>query len=223
MTQILIIEDNRGLNNGLYKALKNENRTLTSCWDLQSAREQLCCQTPDLILLDLNLPDGNGLSLLKELRKRGQTPAVILLTANDTDEDMVKGLEMGADDYITKPFSLSVLRARVNTQLRKLSTIAESMTKIGPYVFNFSTQEFSVDGNPVYLSKTEQKLLRLLVENRGRTMERGTLVDWIWTDGSDYVDENALSVTIKRLRDKLHGQDVIKTVYGIGYMWEKQE
>lgn len=223
MTQILIIEDDKRLNNGLCKALKTENRQLISCWDLQSAREQLDCQTPDLILLDLNLPDENGLSLLKELRESGQTPAVILLTANDTDEDMVTGLEMGADDYITKPFSLSVLRARVNTQLRKLSTSVESITKMGPYVFNFSTQEFSVDGNPVDLSKTEQKLLRLLVENRGRTMERGTLVDRIWTDGSDYVDENALSVTIKRLRDKLHAQDTIKTVYGIGYMWEKQE
>lgn len=223
MTQILIIEDDKGLNNGLCKSLKSENRKLTSCWDLRSAREQLDCQTPDLVLLDLNLPDGNGLSLLKELRESGQTPAVILLTANDTDEDVVTGLELGADDYITKPFSLSILRARVNTQLRKLCTGAEAVAKIGPYVFNFSAQEFSVDGNPVDLSKTEQKLLRLLVENCGRTMERGVLVDRIWTDGSDYVDENALSVTVKRLRDKLHAQDAIKTVYGIGYMWEKQE
>ena len=223
MNQILIIEDDKELNNGLCKALKSENRKLTSCWDLRGAREQLDCQIPDLVLLDLNLPDGNGLSLLKELRQSGQTPAVILLTANDTDEDVVTGLELGADDYITKPFSLSILRARVNTQLRKLCTGAEAVTRIGPYVFNFSAQEFSVDGNPVDLSKTEQKLLRLLVENCGRTMERGMLVDRIWTDGSDYVDENALSVTVKRLRDKLHAQDVIKTVYGIGYLWEKQK
>ena len=97
MTQILIIEDDKGLNNGLCKSLKSENRKLTSCWDLRSAREQLGCQMPDLILLDLNLPDGNGLSLLKELRESGQTPAVILLTANDTDEDVVTGLELGAD------------------------------------------------------------------------------------------------------------------------------
>ena len=223
MTQILIIEDDKGLNNGLCKALKNENRKLTSCWDLRGAREQLDCQTPDLILLDLNLPDGNGFSLLKELRESGQTPAIILLTANDTDEDVVTGLELGADDYITKPFSLAVLRARVNTQLRKIGVSAEPVTKIGPYVFNFSAQEFSVNGNPVDLSKTEQKLLRLLVENRGRTMERGMLIERIWTDGFDYVDENALSVTVKRLRDKLQAQNVIKTVYGIGYVWEKKE
>ena len=223
MTQILIIEDDKGLNNGLCKALKNENRKLTSCWDLRGAREQLDCQTPDLILLDLNLPDGNGLSLLKELRESGQTPAIILLTANDTDEDVVTGLELGADDYITKPFSLAVLRARVNTQLRKIGVSAEPVTKIGTYVFNFSAQEFSVNGNPVDLSKTEQKLLRLLVENRGRTMERGMLIERIWTDGFDYVDENALSVTVKRLRDKLQAQNVIKTVYGIGYVWEKKE
>lgn len=223
MLQILIIEDDQNLNQGLCKALKTENRQLISCGNLQNAREQLGCQTPDLILLDLNLPDGNGLALLQELRKKSQTPAVILLTANDTDEDVVKGLEMGADDYMTKPFSLAVLRARVNTQLRKVGICTDTVTKIGPYTFDFSLQQFSVKGRPANLSKTEQKLLRLLVENRGCTMERGMLVDRIWTDGADYVDENALSVTIKRLRDKLNAKDYIKTVYGIGYVWEKQE
>ena len=223
MIQILIVEDDKSLNKGLCKALKTENRQLISCWNLESAREQLDFQTPDLILLDLNLPDGNGLALLKKLRKSAQTPAVILVTANDTDEDVVKGLEMGADDYITKPFSLAVLRARVNNQLRKVGKDTKSVVKIGSYAFNFPEQQFFVNGNPVDLSKTEQKLLWLLIENRGRTMERAVLVDRIWTDGSDYVDENALSVSIKRLRDKLHAQDVIKTVYGIGYVWENQE
>lgn len=223
MIQILIIEDDRVLNQGLCKALKTENRQLISCWDLQSAREQLDCQTPNLILLDLNLPDGNGLELLQELRGNSQTPAIILLTANDTDEDVVMGLEMGADDYITKPFSLSVMRARVNTQLRKIGKGMDTVTNIGPYAFNFNVHQFSVNGSPVTLSKTEQKLLRILVENQGRTMERAVLVDRIWTDGADYVDENALSVTIKRLRDKLNAQDRIKTVYGIGYVWERQE
>jgi DNA-binding response OmpR family regulator len=148
---------------------------------------------------------------------------VILLTANDTDMDIVSGLELGADDYITKPFSLAVLRARVNTQLRK--TVQERRPLqyvVDQYCFDFDQMKFSVSGETVELSKTEQKLLRLLVENQGAAVSRSTLVDRIWTDGADFVDENALSVTVKRLRDKLRAQDYIKTVYGIGYRWENQ-
>lgn len=223
MKYILIVEDDRDLNQGLIRALKTQDRQVFSCGNLRHAREQLLCGTPDLILLDLNLPDGNGLTLLRELRQKSTAPSVILLTANDTDEDVVKGLELGADDYITKPFSLAILRARVNTQLRKAGSTVGTDMRIGPYSFDFAAQRFLVEGAAVELSKTEQKLLRLLVENRGCTMERGNLVDRIWTDGADYVDENALSVTVKRLRDKLHAQSWIKTVYGIGYVWENME
>lgn len=220
MEQILIVEDDKALNQGLCKALRTGERHVISCSRLQTAREQMLCQMPDLILLDLNLPDGNGLTLLRELRKKSGRPPVILLTANDTDEDVVNGLETGADDYITKPFSLSVLRARVNTQLRRIRGEGkDSAVEVGPYSFDFTAQRFCVNGEAVELSKTEQKLLRLLVENRGRTMERATLVDRIWTDGADYVDENALSVTVKRLRDKLNANKYIKTVYGVGYAW----
>ena len=121
---------------------------------------------------------------------------------------------------ITKPFSLSVLRARVNTQLRKqASSHKNAPIHIDLFHFDFEAMTFYVEDSKVELSKTEQKLLRLLVENRGRTMTRGDLVDRVWTDGAEYVDENALSVTIKRLRDKLGAQKYIKTVYGIGYSW----
>ena len=220
MEQILIVEDDKDLNLGLYRALKEEKRQIISCCDLHTAREQLLCGIPDLILLDLNLPDGNGIALLKELCKKFNKPAVILLTANDTDEDVVNGLEQGADDYITKPFSLAVLRARVNTQLRRKSNEKiDAGYLIGNYAFDFSSQRFSVDKKSVELSKTEQKLLRLLLDNKGHTVERSTLIDHIWTDGADFVDENALSVAIKRLRDKLNAHRYIKTVYGIGYVW----
>lgn len=220
MNQILIIEDDKGLSTGLCQALKMNDRKVIACPNLRTAREQLLCQMPDLILLDLNLPDGNGIDLLKELREDSAKPSVILLTANDADEDVVNGLETGADDYITKPFSLAVLRARVNTQLRKTEDLkAAEVMNIGKYSFDFLTQRFLVEGNPVELSKNEQKLLRLLVDNKGHAMERTQLVDRIWTDGAEYVDENALSVTIKRLRDKLDAQDDIRTIYGIGYEW----
>lgn len=224
MEQILIVEDDRALNQGLCKALQTDDRQVNSRYDLQGAREFLKNQTVNLIILDLNLPDGNGLELLDQVRKQFPELAVILLTANDTDEDVVKGLEQGADDYITKPFSLAILRARVNTQLRRVKAEKDTAAiEIGPYSFDFNTLRFCVNGSLVELSKTEQKLLRLLVENRGRPMERSVLVDRIWTDGADFVDENALSVAVKRLRDKLGAQDRIKTIYGIGYSWVNKD
>ncbi len=221
MEQLLIVEDDIGLNQGLCKALKVDDRKIISCQDLKTAKEQLFCGGVSLILLDINLPDGSGLELLRDAQETTPGIPVILLTANDTDLDIVDGLERGADDYITKPFSLSVLRARVNTQLRKQTSSHKICTDPYGLYFTliFEAMTFYVGDSKVELSKTEQKLLRLLVENRGQTMTRGNLIDKIWTDGAEYVDENALSVTIKRLRDKLGAQKYIKTVYGIGYSW----
>lgn len=220
----MIVEDDIGLNQGLSKALKADERQIISRLDMKTAREQLLCGSVSLILLDINLPDGNGLDLLKEIKEKTPDIPVILLTANDTDMDVVDGLERGADDYITKPFSLSVLRARVNTQLRKHTSIHKNTPiHIDHFCFDFGAMTFCVGDAKVELSKTEQKLLHLLVENCGRTITRGDLVDRIWTDGAEYVDENALSVTIKRLRDKLGAQEYIKTVYGIGYSWVKKD
>ena len=148
----------------------------------------------------------------------------ILDLAKDLETDIVAGLECGADDYVTKPFSLAVLRARVNAQLRRTGGPRPAgPVEQGPFVFDFENMEFRREGQPVELSKTEQKLLRLLVENRGRTLTRARLVDRVWTDGAEYVDENALSVTVRRLRGKLEEDPAhpryLKTVYGIGYTW----
>ena len=223
MEQILIVEDDISLNQGLCRALKSENRQIISCMNLKSTREQLLYGSVSLVLLDINLPDGNGLDFLSELKITDPLCPVILLTANDTDMDIVTGLEQGADDYITKPFSLSVLRARVNTQLRKQATsVHTALFQMDGFVFDFDQMQFRVNGTAIELSKTEQKLLRLLVENHGKPMSRSVLIDRIWTDGAEYVDENALSVTVKRLRDKLGAHDYIQTVYGIGYIWEKK-
>lgn len=221
MERILIVEDDMGLNQGLCRALKEEGRTVSSCYNLRTAKQQL--SGASLILLDVNLPDGNGVDFLREIKAGSPETPVILLTANDTELDIVDGLEQGADDYVTKPFSLSVLRARVNTQLRKAAAPKDPAFREDGFRFDFSGLRFFSGEQEVQLSKTEQKLLRLLVENRGNVMPRDTLVDRIWTDGADFVDENALSVTVKRLRDKLGAQAYIKTVYGIGYMWVKKD
>lgn len=175
-----------------------------------------------MLIIDINLPDGNGLTLLSEVK--GNSDAnVIMLTANDLETDIVTGLELGADDYITKPFSLAVLRARVNTQLKKrLSNKPNRFVQDG-FLFDFDKMEFFKNPTQIELSKTEQKLLKLLVDNKGITLERRVLVDRIWSDGADFVDENALSVTVKRLRDKLESNPAkpqyIKTIYGVGYTW----
>lgn len=175
-----------------------------------------------MIILDINLPDGNGLDFLKELRKISAVP-VIILTANDLETDVVTGLELGADDYIVKPFSLMILRARVQARLRSGASAFTDLIQIDGFCFSFSKMEYTKNGAHIELSKTEQKLLRLLLENKGQTLTRAQLIDAIWTDGAEYVDENALSVTVKRLRDKLEdtpsSPKYIKTVYGIGYTW----
>ena len=222
MQKILLTEDDITLANGIRLALQNASLQITLCHTLAEARNVLEGNSFDLLILDINLPDGSGLDLLNEVRKISAVP-IILLTANDMEMDIVTGLESGADDYITKPFSLAVLRARVNAQLRRSISAKSTCTEIDGFQFDFDRMEFRKDGQLVELSKTEQKLLRILVENRGQTLTRAVLVDRIWTDGADYVDENALSVTVKRLRDKLEdtpsSPKYLKTVYGIGYTW----
>ncbi len=221
MKKILIVEDDRTLSAGLCRAMKGEGTETIAAENLHTAKERLANGEVSLVILDVNLPDGNGFDFLPYVKNEYGIP-VIMLTANDLESDIVAGLEAGADDYITKPFSLAVLRARVNTQLRKAADrkIANRFVS-DKYIFDFERMEFSVDGIMVELSKTEQKLLRILTDNAEIKLSRDKLVDRIWTDGAEYVDENALSVTVKRLRDKLNAKDSIRTVYGIGYMWVK--
>lgn len=220
--KILIIEDDISLSNGISLALKDSEFAFVQVQDLRSAQRETESAVFDLIILDINLPDGNGLDFLKELRITSAVP-VIILTANDLETDVVTGLELGADDYITKPFSLMILRARVQARLRNGAPVFADPVQIDGFRFSFGRMEFTKNGAPIELSKTEQKLLRVLLENRGHTLTRAQLVDSIWTDGAEYVDENALSVTVKRLRDKLEDTPssprYIKTIYGIGYTW----
>lgn len=222
MKQIVIVEDDLALSHGISLALKNEEVQFIECHTLEKARAALNTQKIDLVILDINLPDGNGLSLLQEIKKSKQIP-VICLTANDLETDIVMGFELGADDYVTKPFSLMVLRARVNNQLKRYEPVKAESFWIDDFYFDFEHMVFKKKNELVELSKSEQKLLRLLVTHRGQIMTREQLIDNVWTDAAEYVDENALSVTIKRLRGKLEADpskpDYIKTVYGKGYLW----
>lgn len=218
MSRILLLEDDEALWRGICMALETPNCTVTHCSTRLQAIKILQGVVFDLLILDINLPDGSGLELLRTLRQNGTSTPAILLTANDLELDEVTGLEAGADDYITKPFSLAVLRARVNAQLRRSVPVKQERIELNGFILDFTRMEFSKEGTIIDLSKTEQRLLRLLVENRGRTLPRELLLEKVW-DGGEFVDENALSVAVRRLRGKL-GNAPIRTVYRVGYTWE---
>lgn len=221
MNKIMIVEDDRKLNDGIVLALRENCNAFLQCRTLAEARNLLTQEEITLVLLDVNLPDGNGIDFVREVRAYSPVP-ILLITVNNMELDIVTGLEAGANDYITKPFSLMVLRARVAVWLRAGIGHPDRFS-MGPFDFDFRKMEFRREGRLVELSRTEQRLLRVLCENQGATVKRSMLIDSVWQGDGEYVDEHALTVTIKRLRDKLEkdcaNPDYIRTVYGIGYTW----
>ena len=217
--KLLIVEDDKKLNDGIRLALKNDSYFFYQFRTLQEAREILNREDITLVLLDVNLPDGNGIDFVREIRKNSQVP-IILLTVNNMEVDIVTGLEAGANDYITKPFSLMVLRARIRMLLRRNTATSEQEYKNSVFLFRFETMEFYKNGVQIELSKTEQRILYLLISNPNRILTRERLLEWVWPEGTEYVEDNALSVGIRRLRDKLEDDSsnptYIKTVYGKG-------
>ena len=223
MKYILILEADADLAAGMEMALMSDDFSFTICSTIKEAEEKFRQQTFDLLILDVNLPDGSGFELCRKIRKSSKV-SIILLTARDMELDIVRGLECGADDYITKPFSTMVLRARIRALLRRTAPEQETDYAQGPFRFQFATMEFLKNGIPVDLSRTEQRILYLLVFHPGQILTRERLMEWVWPDGTEYVEDNALSVGIRRLRDKLEDNpskpEHIKTVYGKGYQWE---
>jgi DNA-binding response OmpR family regulator len=219
---ILILEDDTALCKSIELALAAHGRQFSPCRNIAAAKAALQASAPDLFILDINLPDGSGLDFCKELRSSGYASPVLILTVNDTELDMVAGLQSGADDYVTKPFSLAVLRARIDALLRR-GSYKSANSASGVFLFDFEALRFEKNGKAIELSKTETRLLQILFANKGQTMPRERLLALIWPDGTEYVDENALSVAVRRLRAKLEDDPsnprYIKTVHGIGYKW----
>ncbi|MEQ9809252.1 response regulator transcription factor [Streptococcus jiangjianxini] len=214
---IYIIEDDKSINRGIELTLGIEKYKFKNFYTLSDVRD---INGADLFILDINLPDGNGLEFLKVIREHSQNP-VLILTANDTEIAEVEGLQLGADDYVTKPFSLMALRLRIEKLLSK-NTENASYNKYG-LELNFDSFIFKRDGTEFELSKTEIRLLKYLIKNEGVILSREKLIDYVWQN-QIFVDENALSVAIKRLRDKIENGEVklIHTVYGIGYVFRME-
>ena len=228
MQNILLVEDDHELNQALCYALEKGNYRVMSSFSMEEAEKHYSGNMPDLILLDVNLPDGSGFQFAQDTIALYEIP-FIFLTAHNLDDEVIGGYRLGAEDYITKPFSLAILRARVAAALRRRREAdagsggeSEEHVVFDQYDFDFVKMLFHVNGRAVELSKTEQKLLRYFVVNRGITLSRSMLLDRVWSDGAEYVDENALSVAVNRLRDKLSARPYIKTVYGVGYIWVKE-
>ena len=228
---IQIVEDDRALSDGVKIALQEPEMAFSQSGNVRQAKEAFERQLPDLIILDINLPDGSGYDYLKWVRERSSLP-VLILTANDMEMDEVTGLTLGADDYMTKPFRLAVLRARIQVLRRRIEKTEavkqhQEIYREDGFRFHFDTMKYFRDNQEIFLSVNEQKLLRLLVLNKGNLLTRNYLMDRLWSDSGEYVDENALSVTVNRLRSKLErkkeGATYIQTIYGQGYMWKKQE
>ena len=219
---IQIVEDDRALSDGVRLALREPELTFIQNTNIRQAKQTFEQEKPELMILDVNLPDGSGYEYLEWVRARSGIP-VLMLTANDMEIDEVTGLSLGADDYITKPFSIAVLRARIQALRRRLGEKNKNAYAGDGFSFDFEKLKFFANGQEIFLSVNEQRLLRLLVDNPGRILTREVLVDRIWGDG-EYVDENALSVTVRRLRAKLEDEGThgscIQTVYGQGYMWK---
>ena len=225
---IQILEDDRSLSDGIELTLTSADTSFYKAYTIAEALQGFDSYGDDLslIIMDINLPDGIGYDYLKVVRSRSDVP-VLILTANDMELDEVKGLTLGADDFLTKPFSLAVLRARVNALLRRSRLAVPSapeksaVYEIDDMTFDFDKLLFKKGGVELFLSVNEQKLLKIFLDNRGRLLTRDMLIDRIWGDDGNFVDENALSVTIKRLRGKIETQAKhISTVYGQGYKFE---
>lgn len=222
MSRVLIIEDDEILNAGLCFHLQRKEIEVEPAYSLAEAEEYLKGHEPDLILLDVNLPDGNGFDFARKVLTK-QSAAFVFLTAHNLDDDVIQGLQLGADDYITKPFSIRVVVEKIQTILRRC-TRADKDSKIyvcKNLIVDFERRTVSKDGRMLTLTPTEFNLLELFCRNPNRILSKELLLEKVWDDRGNYVNDHALTLNISRLRGKLEDgeNNCIKTVYGMGYEW----
>lgn len=222
--KILIVEDDKSISMGLEYSLNQENYETVLCSDVQSAKAiiQNRLDDFDLCLFDLNLPDGSGYELCKLVKEKADIP-VIFLTVADDEVNVVMGLDMGADDYITKPFRIRELLSRIRTVLRryKKTSPAQNVTEIGDIRIHTTEGKVFKRGKEVLLTALEYRLLLIFANNKGQVLTRSQLLERLWDVAGDFVNDNTLTVYIKRLREKLEDDPqnptIILTVRGLGY------
>lgn len=212
---ILIVEDDGFLRDGLAMLLEREQFTVRLAGSISEAEDAFSDETC-LIILDVGLPDGNGFDYCRHIRKENKHVPILFLTARDEEYDVVRGFELGGNDYITKPFRSLELIARVRALLRR-ATPDDTPTEAS-IVLHPSRLQASVDGRIVSLTPTEFSLLHKLISNKDQSLSREQLLAALWDGDGQYIDDNTLSVNIFRLRDKI-GHEAIETIRGVGYRW----
>lgn len=218
MTKLLLIEDDEAIAFGIAAALEKKGYRVTACGSVGQAKS-LVSKDFQLILLDLNLPDGSGYEFCRWVKERTDIP-VIFLTVRDEVQDITKGLDMGGDDYITKPFHIAVLESRIGAVLRRTQDDAKAVLTCGGLTLDKERVQLKLDGKEIALTALEFRLLYVLMENKGRTLPRNLILEKLWDAEGNFVNDNTLTVTIKRLREKLGRGNFITTVRGIGYRME---
>ena len=222
---IFLLEDDNAIGIALSYSLKNEGFDVTVAKSVKQAADILKAHTFSLYILDLTLPDGSGYDVCRAIKAQGDLP-VIFLTAYDDEVNVVMGFELGADDYITKPFRVKELLARIKTVLRRYSkNNADGIVTISNIKVNTNEAKVYKDGSEIILTAMEYRLLLTFINNRGLVLTRRKLLEDIWDIAGDFVNDNTLTVYIKRLRDKIEEDpakpSIIKTVRGLGYILEK--
>lgn len=223
---IFLLEDDEAIGIGLKYSLENEGYTITLARSVKQAESIIDKETFSLYVLDINLPDGSGYDICRKVKEKGDFP-VIFLTAYDDEVNVVMGLDIGADDYITKPFRVRELVARIKSVLRRYGKDkTESVVKLGNVSVNLNEARVTKGGDDVILTAMEYRLLLTFLNNRGKILSRSRLLEEIWDVDGDFVNDNTLTVYIKRLRDKIERDpacpSIIKTVRGLGYVIENE-
>lgn len=219
---LFLLEDDYAIATGLCYSLENEGYSVTHASGVKQAIDIISKEKFSLYIFDLTLPDGSGYDVCKEIKKQGDLP-VIFLTAYDDEVNVVMGFEFGADDYISKPFRLKELLVRIKSVLRRYNNeTADGVIKFKDLTVNTNEAKVYKDGNEIILTAMEYRLLLILLNNRGKVLSRTQLLENIWDVDGDFVEDNTLTVYIKRLRDKIEEEPnrplIIKTVRGLGYM-----
>ena len=213
--RILVVEDDWEMNQGICYVLKENGYTSVSAHSIAAAKEICETQESDLVLLDVNLPDGEGFVFCKWLRERSRVP-VLFLTARDMEEDALKGYELGAEDYVTKPFSMKILLKKIDVILKRSGGEKGQVFDDG-----FLRIKAEVNGKPCPVTPTEFRILQEFLSHKGQLLTYGILLDRLWDGGSQFVDRHALAVNVNRLRGKIEDREhkYISNVYGMGYQW----
>ena len=224
MAKILVVEDDLALSAGLCFELDTSGYLTVAAYNCQKAKQLLKTDYFDLAILDVNLPDGNGFDLCREVKQALPELSVIFLTANDLEQDVLNGFDLGADDYITKPFNIQILKRRVEVALRRGTSKAKTSTDSyddGFLRLDFSTLTAIRNGEKLAITPNEYKLLRLLTGNAGNIVTRQILLEKLWDCDGNYIDDHTLTVTMNRRRAKIEdtGHSYIQTVRGMGYIW----